>query len=563
MKGMLFAGSYERFIFGIERRGSLSDGERVERGASSGPRRCRHLRLRLYPQPALSTPPARADPLVRAWSAAAHQGPVKCIAAAGKWVVTGGGDDQLHLFEVGRAKGGRARPRAGDAQAGGDPPPSRSSAPPLDHGFLVNPGRGAVTTVELHVPTDSPDGAPSHLVSGGEDGALQVWGVGGGWEHARSLLGHKAPVTGTAVHPSGAVALSVALDRRLRLWDLWRGRCTYTAPLGGFGLGGGDDAGAGAGVGAPRGVHFLAGGEAFVVATDRSLVVQATTGERLGALTVADAGPGGGGATTTWRPTASAAAGAAGVAAGGSDGTVRLWDAREGKWHRPAMTLRTGAEGGRARVRGLALPSLGGGSGSGAERSGAPRFVAAASSDGVVRLLDARRAEGGDANATSTAVVGECDTGGARLTCLADGSGAAGAAAAGAAARAAKAAGAAVGGGGGGEARHGPRNDDGIGCRRALTLPQVRRPQQGGRRPHARGGEQTGPGGRCPPGAWPRGSQGRGARNGEAAQGAGGGRGRRRRLGPRARVRVGGRRGGGCRARPGETKDKSNASGGA
>lgn len=42
-----------------------------------------------------------------------------------------------------------------------------------DLGFLMNPGDGAVTAVDFHVP--APGGAPSHLLSGSSDGTLSVW----------------------------------------------------------------------------------------------------------------------------------------------------------------------------------------------------------------------------------------------------------------------------------------------------------------------------------------------------------------------------------------------------
>lgn len=39
----------------------------------------------------------------------------------------------------------------------------------------------------------------------------------------QTLRAHKGGVTGLAVHPSGALALSVGRDRGMRLWDLIKG----------------------------------------------------------------------------------------------------------------------------------------------------------------------------------------------------------------------------------------------------------------------------------------------------------------------------------------------------
>ena len=51
------------------------------------------------------------------------------------------------------------------------------------------------------------------------------------WQTLRALPGHRSPILSLAVHPSGRVALSVARDRGLRLWDLVAGRCAYKRRL--------------------------------------------------------------------------------------------------------------------------------------------------------------------------------------------------------------------------------------------------------------------------------------------------------------------------------------------
>jgi len=67
-------------------------------------------------------PPARTQAgsgaqLARTFTHASHQGPVRCVDAAGPYVVSGGQDDQLHLYDIkvpsgwvaGRGRGGRSR----------------------------------------------------------------------------------------------------------------------------------------------------------------------------------------------------------------------------------------------------------------------------------------------------------------------------------------------------------------------------------------------------------------------------------------------------------------------
>jgi hypothetical protein len=43
---------------------------------------------------------AVACELRRAFTHAAHQGPVRCVAAGGPWCVSGGQDDQLHIYDL-------------------------------------------------------------------------------------------------------------------------------------------------------------------------------------------------------------------------------------------------------------------------------------------------------------------------------------------------------------------------------------------------------------------------------------------------------------------------------
>lgn len=67
-----------------------------------------------------------------------------------------------------------------------------------------------------------------------------------------------------AVHPSGRVALSVAHDKSLRMWDLARGRCTYTAVLGA------EEA---------EGVHFTPDGDMYALMVGSKVTVHGVEGE--------------------------------------------------------------------------------------------------------------------------------------------------------------------------------------------------------------------------------------------------------------------------------------------
>jgi WD40 repeat protein len=99
----LYGGCYERFLFGFEVAAASNDTLNLEQ--------------------VLSIP--------------AHQKAVKCMDSSGSLVVTGGADDQLHLFNM------------------------KTST---DLGFLVNPAEGAVPCVRFVRPPEAPQ--PSHLLSG-------------------------------------------------------------------------------------------------------------------------------------------------------------------------------------------------------------------------------------------------------------------------------------------------------------------------------------------------------------------------------------------------------------
>jgi protein MAK11 len=58
------------------------------------------------------------------------------------------------------------------------------------------------------------------MLSAAEDGTICAWSIGNDWDCLSTLNAHKGKITGLAVHPSGSVALSVARDRMMHMWDL-------------------------------------------------------------------------------------------------------------------------------------------------------------------------------------------------------------------------------------------------------------------------------------------------------------------------------------------------------
>ena len=96
-------------------------------------------------------------------------------------------------------------------------PPTQSGK---DLGFLMNPGEGAIPTIQFYSPQQQQAGNlgaqhhpapyPSHMLSGSADGSISVWQAGGQWDHLKLMKGHRGEVNSIAVHCSGKLALSTA-----------------------------------------------------------------------------------------------------------------------------------------------------------------------------------------------------------------------------------------------------------------------------------------------------------------------------------------------------------------
>ncbi|KAK9834995.1 hypothetical protein WJX81_002961 [Elliptochloris bilobata] len=283
---MLVAGSYERFLFGLE---------------------CGATR--------------EAPTLSRAFTFPAHKGAIKCVAALAPFVASGGADDTIHLYNF---------------------------QTNTDVGFLMSPGDGAVSAVRFFAP--APGAAPSHLLSGSADGSISIWAANAEWDCLKTLPGHKKEVCGLAVHPSGRLALSTGRDSVLRMWNLVKGRCQYKTSL----------------PACSECVEFSPGGGAYALACGRKVSVQSVEG---GVLATREQAA---------RALCLAFLSEQVLVLGGEDGSLNAWDVRSSS---PALALPRAHA---ARIRGVAPAAAPGGGGASA--------LGAASSDGVVRLWDLRRA---------------------------------------------------------------------------------------------------------------------------------------------------------------------------
>jgi len=97
---------------------------------------------------------------------------------------------------------------------------------PYTSAFERVPYRGLVGSItELHFPSRS------HLISASEDGTIAIFHARD-WVVLRVLKGHKGRINSIGIHPSGKVALSVGIDKTLRMWDLMRGKGSASTKLG-------------------------------------------------------------------------------------------------------------------------------------------------------------------------------------------------------------------------------------------------------------------------------------------------------------------------------------------
>ncbi|KAF9779283.1 WD40 repeat-like protein [Thelephora terrestris] len=166
----LVTGSYEKLLYGLECSITMGEGD--------------DGRVSVNMKPTFIFP--------------AHVSCVKAVAGSpmgGKWLATGSVDEIVKVWDLRRKK-----------EVGGL----------MQH-------EGSIT--ELHFPSRS------HLISASEDGTIAIFHARD-WVVLRVLKGHKGRINSVGIHPSGKVALSVGVDKTLRMWDLMRGKGSASTKLG-------------------------------------------------------------------------------------------------------------------------------------------------------------------------------------------------------------------------------------------------------------------------------------------------------------------------------------------
>ncbi|XP_015783538.1 p21-activated protein kinase-interacting protein 1-like [Tetranychus urticae] len=131
---------------------------------------------------------------VQSFAEEAHIGTVKCVAAFGNYVVSGGTDEFIRVFDMSSRR---------------------------DVSSLLQQ-EGTINCLKFI--------NDSYLISGSEDSTLCVWTTSN-WNVIKTLKGHKGGVNGVSVHPKGSLALSVGKDQKIITWDLVKARNAFVTNL--------------------------------------------------------------------------------------------------------------------------------------------------------------------------------------------------------------------------------------------------------------------------------------------------------------------------------------------
>ncbi|KAJ1733418.1 60s ribosome biogenesis protein mak11 [Coemansia biformis] len=116
-----------------------------------------------------------------------HIGCIKAVAAGGRYLASGSTDEIVKVYDL------KKRVELGS----------------------LHEHKGSITALQFHGHT--------HLLSASEDGTICVFRTKD-WEPLKILKGHRSSVSSIAIHPSGKLALSVARDRTIVLWNLLTGQ---------------------------------------------------------------------------------------------------------------------------------------------------------------------------------------------------------------------------------------------------------------------------------------------------------------------------------------------------
>ncbi|KPV78002.1 uncharacterized protein RHOBADRAFT_50525 [Rhodotorula graminis WP1] len=180
------AGSYERLLYGLECTFEPATGTGTD--------------FELSISPIFSFPAHLSSLRTVAASTLTHEGTGSERRVGGKYLVSGGSDEIIKVWDLPRRK---------------------------EVGSLEGDTIGTITCMRF-VPQRN------MLAVASTDSTIALYRVRD-WILLRSLKGHKGRVNSFDAHPDGRVALSVGVDKMLRMWDLVAGKSVTAMRLGGEG----------------------------------------------------------------------------------------------------------------------------------------------------------------------------------------------------------------------------------------------------------------------------------------------------------------------------------------
>ncbi|CAO3703308.1 unnamed protein product [Rhizopus stolonifer] len=125
----------------------------------------------------------------------AHTGCIRTVSVGGQYLASGSSDEIIRLYDVKKRK---------------------------EYGSLGGHHTGDITDIKFH---------GKYMLSASDDHSINLWRTKD-WEYLKTLKGHKGRVNSMAVHPTGKIALSVAIDRSCIVWNLMTGRKASVNKLG-------------------------------------------------------------------------------------------------------------------------------------------------------------------------------------------------------------------------------------------------------------------------------------------------------------------------------------------
>lgn len=140
------------------------------------------------------------------------------------------------------------------------------------------------------------------LFSAADDATLCVTRAGD-WRLLKKLVGHTSPVVDFAVHPSARVALSIARDRSLFMWNLMRGKVAFSAKTK---------------PGPASSIQWSPSGKQYLLTSGNCAALYDGEGQHVSTM------------THTGQVLSAAFLDETRVATGGEDKVARVWDARAG-----------------------------------------------------------------------------------------------------------------------------------------------------------------------------------------------------------------------------------------